>query len=74
MGAEDLELNNYLRNSKNAIVIPPDNARVMATTICDMYEHPDAAEEIAEEGLITVRNKFYYKNYTALLTHYLKNL
>ncbi len=52
------EAMNYLKDGKNAYIIPPKNTDLMAEKILEIINHPQTAEQISKEGQRLAQKEF----------------
>lgn len=74
VAANDLELNRFLKQGKNAFVVAPDNSTAMAEEVMECYEDPFKAKQIVEEGVKTVEQNFYYMRHSRRLADFIRSI
>lgn len=62
------ELNYYFENKVNAIVVEADSINEISEGILQIATDKNLANKISSNGLILSQNKFFYRNYSKLLS------
>lgn len=55
------EIGKYLKNHKNAILLPPDDIKAFAYSMAWVVKHPDEAAKIGKRGQELAQTEFSYK-------------
>ncbi len=74
IGANDLELNHFLKHKENAYVTLPNKDKAMAKAIIECYENPEQARTISENAYQTAVNHFYYRQQANPLNKFIRQL
>ena len=64
------ELNYYFENKVNAIVVEANNINKISEGILQIATDKNLADKISSNGLTLSQNKFYYRNYSRLLSSF----
>lgn len=74
VAAADCEVNMYLRNRDNAIVVPPDDGDAIANAVVFCYEHAAEARRIGARGRRTSIDAFYFQKHASEFSRFLETL
>lgn len=60
LAAQDLEVNRYLMDNENAVVVRPDDSASIAAAVVKCFVEPNYASRIGKSGAETAERNFYY--------------
>ena len=69
-----MEVNQYLINEDNAIVVTPNDIDQISAQIVRCYSDPEFSRKIGNNGAETVKQHFYYSNHSVVLSKFMQSL
>lgn len=68
------EIDMYLEDNKDCFFVEPNNPKVFADRLCDVFNNYDFALKVGQEGKKKVYNEFNYKEQTAKLIKFIEQV